>query len=151
MGVTGKLVVEVDIKASGDVFHELFGANPHHIPNMSPDQIHGCDLHEGDFGKPGSIIEWEYTCEGEKCIARELVEEVDEEKKLVRYKLIEGSTCLKDYKSVTAIMQVIPKGDIDAIMWTLEFEKFADIGPYPTALLDLAIVVTRDIEAHHVQ
>ncbi|KAL9231102.1 hypothetical protein vseg_006365 [Gypsophila vaccaria] len=151
MGVTGKLEIEVDIKASGDVFHELLGKNPQHVSNIVPEKIHGCELHEGDFGRTDSIIEWDYTCDGKKCVAKEIVEEIDEEKKLVRYKLIEGSTLLEDMKSLRVTLQVIPKGEFDAILWTFEFEKFADIGPYPTALMDLAITVTRDIEAHHLQ
>ncbi|KAL9231106.1 hypothetical protein vseg_006369 [Gypsophila vaccaria] len=151
MGVTGKLEIEVDIKASGDVFHELFGVNPHHVSNIMPDKVHACDLHEGDFGQIGSIIQWDYTCEGKKCVARDRVEVIDEEKKLVKYKMIEGSTLLEDFKSMTITMQVIPKGEINAIMWAFEFEKFDDFGPYPTAFMDLAIAVTRDIEAHHVK
>ncbi|KAK9698736.1 hypothetical protein RND81_08G127700 [Saponaria officinalis] len=139
MGVTGKLEIEVDIKSSGDVFHELLGNNPHHIPNIIPDKVHGCDLHEGDFGQ----------LEGKKCVVKEKVVELDEEKKLVRMEVIEGSTILEDFKSMTIIMQVIPKGEIDAILWTFTFEKTDDIGPYPTALMDLAIAATRDIEAHH--
>ncbi|KAK9698732.1 hypothetical protein RND81_08G127300 [Saponaria officinalis] len=149
MGVTGKLEIEVDIKSSGDSFHELIGTNPHHLSNITPDKIHACDLHEGDFGQPGSIVQFDYTCDGKKCVAKEIIEEINEEKKLVRYKMIEGSTLLEDFKSMIVTMQVIPKGEIDAIMWTFEFEKLADIGPYPIALMDLAICVTRDIEAHH--
>ncbi|KAL9231107.1 hypothetical protein vseg_006370 [Gypsophila vaccaria] len=150
MGVTGKFVIEVDIKSSGDVFHELIRNNPHHVSNIMPNEVHACDLHEGEFGQPGSIIEWDYTCDGKKCIAKEVVEEIDEDKKLVRFKVIEG-TLLEDFKSMTIIMQVIPKGEIDAIMWTYEFEKYEDIGPYPTAFMDLLIAVTRNVEAHHLQ
>lgn len=61
MGVTGKLEVEVDIKCHGDIFHELFGQKPHNVPGITPDKIHTCDVHEGEFGKPGSIISWDYT------------------------------------------------------------------------------------------
>ncbi|KAK9698731.1 hypothetical protein RND81_08G127200 [Saponaria officinalis] len=86
-----------------------------------------------------------------KCVATEIIEEINEEKKLVRYKMIEGSTLLEDFQSLTIIMQVIPKGEIDAILWTSEFEKFDDIGPYPTAFMDFAIAVTRDVEAHHLK
>ncbi|KAK9698728.1 hypothetical protein RND81_08G126900 [Saponaria officinalis] len=151
MGVTGKLEIEVDIKSSGDVFHELFSVKPHHVTHITPDKVHGCELHEGDFGKPGSIILWEYTVDGKKCVAKEKVEEINEEKKFVKFKVIEGSDILEDYKSMSVTIQVIPKGEIDAILWAFEFEMFHDIGPYPTALMDVAIAITRDIETHHLK
>ncbi len=61
MGVIGKLEVEVDIKSHGDLFHELFGQKPHDLPNITPDKVHTCNSHEGEFGKPGSVISWDYT------------------------------------------------------------------------------------------
>lgn len=61
MGLQGKMEVEVDIKSCGDVFHELWSTKPHHVSNIVPDKIHGCDVHEGDYGHVGSIILWTYT------------------------------------------------------------------------------------------
>ncbi|CAO2838151.1 unnamed protein product [Amaranthus hypochondriacus] len=59
--VKGKFEVEVDIQCHGDIFHEIFSSRPHHISDMSPSNIHGCEVHDGEFGKPGSIIYWNYT------------------------------------------------------------------------------------------
>jgi len=87
---------------------------------------------------------------GKKRIAKVAVEAVDEEKKIVIYKVIEGSDMLTDYKSVTVTIHVLSKGDYDTVIWSMKFEKFEDIGPYPTDLMDFAITVTRGIEAHHV-
>ncbi|XP_074316692.1 MLP-like protein 31 [Silene latifolia] len=150
MGVTGKLEVEIDIKHSGDVFHELFGTKPHHLTSIIPHKIHTCDVHEGEFGKPGSIVHWNYIHDGKKCVAKELIEEVDEEKKLVKYKLIEGDL-LQEFKSMTFTLHVVQKGEIDAILWQIDFEKFEDLGPYPTGIMDFIIAMTRDVEAHHVK
>lgn len=61
MGVLGKMEVEVDIKCSGDVFHQLWGTKPHHICSITPHKIQGCQVHEGDFGQPGSIVLWNYS------------------------------------------------------------------------------------------
>ena len=61
MGIKGKLEVEVDVKVNGDIFQELFGSRPHHVPNIVPDKLHNCEVHQGEFGKPGSIIFWNYT------------------------------------------------------------------------------------------
>lgn len=56
----GKLEAYVEIKASAEKFHHMFTAKPHHVSKASPANIQGCELHEGDWGKPGSIIFWNY-------------------------------------------------------------------------------------------
>ena len=61
MSLTGKMVRQVAVKSNGDVFHEIFRHRPHHISNMSPGNIQGCDLHEGNWGTVGSVICWNYT------------------------------------------------------------------------------------------
>ncbi|KAK9671459.1 hypothetical protein RND81_12G031400 [Saponaria officinalis] len=148
MGITGTLAVEVDIKSGGDVFHEIFSTRPHHVATMSPN-IHGCDVHDGEFGKPGSVIFWEYTLlDGKKCVAKEIIEKIDEENKLVRFKIIEGDL-LKEFKSFTLSVHVLPRGELTGVQWIAEFEKIDDSGPYPTKLMDFLISVTKDIEKHH--
>ncbi|CAO2823213.1 unnamed protein product [Amaranthus hypochondriacus] len=148
MGVIGKLEVEVDIKSHGDLFHELFGQKPHDLPNITPDKVHTCNSHEGEFGKPGSVISWDYTLDGKKCVAKEIVEAIDEENKMVRFKIIEGDL-LQEFKSLTVSLHVIPKPEFTAVKWCAEFEKISDDGPYPTKLMDFCIAITRDVEAHH--
>ncbi|XP_074266294.1 MLP-like protein 31 [Silene latifolia] len=149
MGVFGKLQVEVDITPSGDVFHELFANQPHHLSTIVPDQVHGYDVHEGELGKPGSIIQWDYTLDGKKSVAKQELEVVDEEKKMIKFKFLEGSDLLKEYKNMSVTFQAIPKGDFEAILWDIDFERFDDFGPYPTSVMDFFIKVTRDVEAHH--
>lgn len=60
-GLVGKLVSQIDIKSDGDVFHEIFRDRPHHLSEMTPEKIQNCDLHEGDWGKVGSVICFNYT------------------------------------------------------------------------------------------
>ncbi|CAO2838152.1 unnamed protein product [Amaranthus hypochondriacus] len=148
--VKGKFEVEVDIQCHGDIFHEIFSSRPHHISDMSPSNIHGCEVHDGEFGKPGSIIYWNYTLDGKKCVAKELVEEIDEENKKVRFKIIEGDL-LKEFKHFIITVQAIPKQDFTAVKWIAEFEKIHDEGHYPTKVIDFWIAITRDIEAHHLK
>lgn len=59
--LVGKLEADVEIKASADMFHHMFAGKPHHVSKASPGNIQGCDLHEGDWGKVGSIIYWNYV------------------------------------------------------------------------------------------
>ena len=59
--LVGKLETEVEIKASAGKFHHMFAGRPHHVSKASPGNIQGCDLHEGDWGKVGSIVYWNYV------------------------------------------------------------------------------------------
>lgn len=61
MSLYGKLEADVEIKAPANKFHEVFCSRPHHISTMSPDKIQACNLHEGDLGKEGSVIGWNYV------------------------------------------------------------------------------------------
>lgn len=59
--LVGKLEVDVDIKASAGKFHHMFAGRPHHVSKASPGNIRSCDLHEGEWGKVGSIVFWNYV------------------------------------------------------------------------------------------
>ncbi|KAL2920982.1 MLP-like protein 31 [Bienertia sinuspersici] len=149
MGMKGKIEVEFEVNCHCDILHEVFGSRPHHVSSMSPLKVHGCDVHEGEFGKPGSVICWDYTHNGKRCVAKELIETMDEENKLVRFKVIEGDL-LDEFKIITIVLQVISNEETNGVKWTVEFEKIHDDGHYPTKFMDLLIEVTKDIENHHI-
>ena len=67
MDLSGKIVRQVEIVSDGDVFHEIFRYRPHDISEMSPGNVQGVDLHEGEWGTVGSIIFWNYT-HGNVCV-----------------------------------------------------------------------------------
>ncbi|KAJ0241172.1 hypothetical protein HA466_0216210 [Hirschfeldia incana] len=100
-GLLGKLEAYVEIKASAEQFHHMFTAKPHHVSKISPGNIQGCELHEGEWGKPGSIIFWNYFHDGEAKVAKERIEEVDPEKNLISFRVMEGDL-MKEYKSFLA-------------------------------------------------
>ncbi|XP_022138045.1 MLP-like protein 31 [Momordica charantia] len=143
----GKLVVDVPIKASASQFHEIFHQRPHHISNVSTDKIQGVDLHEGEWGKVGSIICWNYFHDGKNSVAKEIVEAVDEEKNSITFKVIEGDL-LEEFKSFKLTIQCVPKEKGSVVHWTLEYEKlhpeikdshtFLDIRGDPAELLEIA-------------
>lgn len=58
--LVGKLEIDVDIRASAGKFHHMFAGRPHHV-SKATSGVQGCDLHEGDWGKVGSIIFWNYV------------------------------------------------------------------------------------------
>ena len=61
MVLAGKLQAETLVRAPAEKFHEIYMHRPHHISKASPEKIQKCHLHEGDWGSPGSIIEWNYV------------------------------------------------------------------------------------------
>ena len=149
MGLHGKLVAAIEFKAGGDVFHELFRLKPHHISTATPDKIKGCDLIEGEFGEVGSIICWTYNHDGKEQKAKEVIEAIDEEKKLIKFRIVEGDL-MELYKDFTATIHVEKKGDaIDLVTCTLEYEMLNEDVEHPISLLSYFIDVTKDIEAHH--
>ncbi|XP_073024166.1 kirola-like [Primulina eburnea] len=148
MGLHGKLTAEIEYKSGGDVFHELIRFKPHQISNMSPGIVQGCELHEGEWGAVGSKIFWNYTHDGKEKVVKHEVEAIDEEKKLIALKVLEGDA-LEIYKAIKLTIHVATNGDIDLVTWILEYEKRNEDVEDPLTLLGLFIDLTKDIETHH--
>ncbi|KAJ9563787.1 hypothetical protein OSB04_008947 [Centaurea solstitialis] len=147
MGLKGKLIMSLDISSHGDIFHDIFKHRPDEFASVSPDKIHGCDI-DGQRGVVGSVLCWNYTVDGKKQTAKEVVEELDEKNHKIVMKVIEGDLLGDLYKSFKLIFHVEPKGDGQLAVWTLEFEKLNKNVPYPTAFMDFLLDVTRDMDAH---
>ncbi|KAL9265355.1 MLP-like protein [Drosera capensis] len=148
--LTGRLVAEFGLRSSGDLFHDMFSTKPHHISNISPQHIQGCALHEGEFGVPGSVIIWNYAIDGKANVAKEIVEAIDVENKSITFSVIEGDLT-KEYKTFKLTIDIVPKGEIDVVKWTIDYEKLHESVPEPIKILEVAIHVTKDIEAHHLK
>ncbi|KAH7835382.1 hypothetical protein Vadar_025640 [Vaccinium darrowii] len=116
----GKVERQVEIKSDGDVFHQLFRYNPHHISTISPDNVHGVDLHEGDWGNDDSVITWNYT----------------------------HGDLTDQYKDFKATVHVETRGESNTVTWTFEYEKLNAEVEDPNTLMDFIINVSKDIETH---
>ncbi|KAA3483105.1 MLP-like protein 31 [Gossypium australe] len=106
--LTGKLEADVEIKAFPKQFHDMFASRPHHVHHTCYDKIQGCDLHEGELEKVGSILNWRYVHDGKAKVAKDLVEAIDPDKNLVAFKVIDGDL-LKEYKNFSLTIQALPK------------------------------------------
>ncbi|CAI0422526.1 unnamed protein product [Linum tenue] len=49
------------IRLPASQHHDIFSGRPHHVSGMAPTKIKNCALHEGEFGKKGSIVIWDYV------------------------------------------------------------------------------------------
>lgn len=81
-------------------------------------------------------------------MAKELVEAIDEETKMVRFRVIEGDL-VNLYKNFVNSVHVDTKGANHLVTWTIEYEKLNQNVPEPYAELEFLRHLTIDIEAHH--
>ncbi|KAL8137479.1 hypothetical protein V2J09_003480 [Rumex salicifolius] len=153
MGLKGKLIGEVEVRSCGDLFHDLFATKPHEIATISPIHIQACDIHDGEFGKPGSTLVWNYTLNGKACVGKEVVESIDVEKKSITKKVV-GGDLKEGFASFLIHIHVTPHpdaGDINLVTWLLEYEKLHENVPHPTMILDLVLNVSNHIDKHHLK
>ncbi|MGD7407609.1 MLP family protein, partial [Ralstonia pseudosolanacearum] len=115
---------------------------------ISPGIGQGCDLHEGEFGHVGSIICWTYTHDGKEKKAKEVIQAIDEEKKLIQFKMIEGDV-MELYKDFVITIHFETNGGSDLVTCTFEYEMLNEDVEHPISLLSLFIDLTKDIETHH--
>ncbi|XP_022138210.1 MLP-like protein 34 isoform X2 [Momordica charantia] len=117
--------MDVPINASASQFHEIFHKRPYHIPKVSTDKIQ----------------------DRKNSVAKEIVEAVDEEKKSITFKVIEGDL-LEEFKSFKFILQCDQKEKGSVVHWTLEYEKLHPEIKDSHSLLEFAAAVSKDIDAH---
>ncbi|KAK4391691.1 Kirola [Sesamum angolense] len=70
--------------------------------------------------------------EGE--IAKQLIQTIDEEKKLIEFKMLEGDL-MEQYKTFLITLHIETKDDIDLVTWTLEYEMLNEDVDHPISLL----------------
>ncbi|KAJ9708437.1 hypothetical protein PVL29_000465 [Vitis rotundifolia] len=150
MALTGKLEVDMEINSPADKFYNIFRRQAHHIPNICSDKVHQIDVHEGDWETPGSVKNWGYTLGGTSMSLKETVESVDDENKLITFKVLDGEI-MNHFKSFKSNLQVKAKDEGSLVKWTLEYEKVNEDVPNPDAYLEFAVNVTKDIESHHLK
>ncbi|KAJ6312688.1 hypothetical protein OIU77_014249 [Salix suchowensis] len=149
MTLSGKMEAEVEIKVSAKTFHDVFSCRPHHVSNMSPAKVQNVDLHEGDWGKPGTVISWSYVHDGVAKISKQVIEAIDDVKLSTTFKVI-GGDITTEFKNFKIIVHATPKGEGSCLVhWTLEYEKLNENVPDPRTLLELLIHISKDIEEHH--
>ncbi|KAL4575219.1 hypothetical protein LXL04_022061 [Taraxacum kok-saghyz] len=134
MTLSGSLVNEASINSDGDAFFEIFSRKPYLTVDMSPLNIRRVDLIDGDWGSVGLVLMWNYFYGGIDVVAKEVVETIDGEKKLVCFKVVDGNT----------------KGLVHLVTWTLTYEKLNENIEDPNGLMEFCLNVTKDIDIYHI-
>lgn len=86
--------------------------------------------------------------DGKRKRAKQVIQSIDEEKKLIQFKMLEGDI-MELYKEFVITNHVETMNDIDLVTWTLEYEMFNEDVEHPISLLAYFIELTKDIESHH--
>ncbi|GAY58966.1 hypothetical protein CUMW_190920 [Citrus unshiu] len=146
MALVGKMETEVEIKSPADKFYNTFSSKAHTVPNMSPGNLHGVEVHEGDWESHGSVKSWTFSADGTVEKMKEKVE-LDPENKTVTMVVIEGDL-MKHFKSYKVIIKVIPKSECSLVKWIWEYEKLQEDGPTPSKYVDFVTDLTKNIDAH---
>ncbi|XP_060202112.1 kirola-like [Lycium barbarum] len=87
--------------------------------------------------------------EGQEEVVKVVVEDIDEEKRLVTFRAFEGHV-VEQYKAFKATVHIENEGENNLVLWTIEYEKQNEDVPDPFSYLQLFLNVTKDIDAHHV-
>ncbi|WMV22957.1 hypothetical protein MTR67_016342 [Solanum verrucosum] len=80
---------------------------------------------------------------GKEIVVKDVIEEIDDEKKLIKKKVIEGDL-LDYYKSFYVTIQVEIKGENNLVTWIMEYEKKNTNMPDPHTYMELCLSVTKD-------
>ncbi|XP_073148546.1 kirola-like [Henckelia pumila] len=147
MGFPGKLIAQVAFKAGGDVFHQILRNNPSHLVTTSPTKFQGCELQQGTLGVNGSVLFWNYTLEGKEETCKQIIQNIDEEKKQITFKFIEGDL-IQLYKNLTITFHVETKDGVDFVTWTAEYEIIDDATRHPFYVLNFCVEFTSELEHH---
>ncbi|WMV07878.1 hypothetical protein MTR67_001263 [Solanum verrucosum] len=99
MGLKGKLIASMEVKCGGHLINDLMHTNTHQAANISP-TINHFEVHEGEIGKVGTIINMKYKEDGQEKTMKYEIEALDRYKKSITRKVI-GGDLLDFYSSFT--------------------------------------------------
>ncbi|XP_015086628.1 kirola-like [Solanum pennellii] len=142
MGVKGKLIASMEVKCGGHLIHDLLHTNTHQAAIVSP-TINRLEVHEGEMGKVGTIINMKYNEDRQEKSVMYEIEEIDRYKKSISRKVI-GGDLLDFYSSFT----IISSCEQQWITWTFEYEKKLEDNQEPINFLGFILNATKDIEGH---
>ena len=80
--------------------------------------------------------------------AKQVIQLIDEEKKLIQFKVIEGDL-LELYKDIVMTSHIETKDDIDLVTSTFEYEMLNEDVEHPISTLSMLIDLIKAIETHH--
>ncbi|CAN6938122.1 unnamed protein product [Brassica oleracea var. botrytis] len=126
--LVGIIETTVEVKSTPEKLHDMLVGKKHHMPDASPSFIQSY---------------------GEAKVMKERIESIDPENNRATYRVLEGDL-MNEYKSFVVTFQVTPKeGEPGSILhWHFEYEKINEEVAHPETLLQFAVEVSKEIDAH---
>ncbi|AES59906.1 putative START-like domain-containing protein [Medicago truncatula] len=140
------LEASVQLKSCPQKFFNFLKSQSQHIPNKAQSEnVHGVEIHKGDWKTPGSVKIWKYSIEGKEETFNERIE-VDEVNKTITYVAV-GGNVLELYKNYKAIVNV-ENGNLKL---RIEYEKLNDNTPPPKKYQQFIVNIVRDLDGNLVK
>lgn len=138
-----------ELKCQADKFFDIWARKPYLVPKMCPDKMLSIELIEGDWGKVGAVKNWNYVINdvGEHANVKTRVEELDEEKRLVKYSHHDGLILKKYNNTLISKVQATPQEEGCIVKWSFEYEKMNEAAPEATVFVDFMLAMAKDIDA----
>ncbi|MED6107765.1 hypothetical protein PIB30_017257 [Stylosanthes scabra] len=149
MDLSGKITLEVGIQVPAAKFFEVFTKQLHNVKDICG-RVQGAKLHEGDdvWHNHDSVKQWTCVVGGKATTYKERIEVIDEENKLVRFKVFDDDIN-EHYKDLKISLQVSEKNDeLGSVKWTIEYEKINDEVEAPYGFVELLDISTKDVILH---
>ncbi|KAJ0247637.1 MLP-like protein 34 [Hirschfeldia incana] len=143
----GEIKADVEIKAPATNFFHVFAMRPQDLSKTSPENFQGCRVEEGELGRVGTLLTWNYVLDGKPKVANERIEAVEPKKNLIKFRVLEGDL-MKKYKSFICTIQVTPKqvGPGSVVKWRLEYERIDENVAPPESLLQVCVKMSKEID-----
>uniref|UniRef100_A0A2P2N0C5 MLP-like protein 43 n=1 Tax=Rhizophora mucronata TaxID=61149 RepID=A0A2P2N0C5_RHIMU len=103
MASIAKLQTQVEISSPADKFWDAYRTRSHIVPKANSDNIHGVEVHDGDFNSTSAVKKWTYCLDGKFQVMKGKIE-VDEGNKVVTSTILEGDV-LNIYKSFKTVQK----------------------------------------------
>ncbi|OMO99688.1 hypothetical protein COLO4_13142 [Corchorus olitorius] len=141
-----KMDCQVEIKSSAEQFFDAFKNNMQLMPKLGSQVIKDVKLVQGDWQSVGCVRLWTVTIGGGTENATEQLEAIDDESKMLTFKLV-GGHIMNAYKSFKSFLKVTPKGEGSLVNWSMEYEKQNDNIPEPVAYKDFLTTWIKNVDA----
>ncbi|KAL2940072.1 MLP-like protein 31 [Bienertia sinuspersici] len=151
-----KVEGQTELKCHADKFFDTWACKPLQIPNICTNKIIKLEVQEGECHKVGAVKNWTY-CFKHNGVAETTfslttrVEELDVEKRVIRYSYHGGFILEKYYKTFKSKMQVTPKNGTNEgcfVNWSFEYEKMNENVPEPNMYIDYLLDLAKDVDAY---
>ncbi|XP_054810307.1 MLP-like protein 28 [Prosopis cineraria] len=150
MSVVGSLEADLDLNTSAAKFLEIFSTRIYELVTVSPDFIQSIEIVQGQLGTAGFVFLAHYSLlDGMAQVSKVVVESINLTDVSMTFKVIEGDL-LDVYNSFVIYLKLTPNilsvGSV--LHWTSEHEKPTADTVDPTSLMEVAIRVSKDIDAY---